>query len=108
MTISNRTSTHPSERRALAAGLRRAARMAETPHRSAWPVSPLDRASAQSAATDLREVADRLTGPTEVPDEAVRMVQELLVDGSGPLYRPGRSAELRSRLGQAMALTDGR
>jgi hypothetical protein len=92
------------ERRTLAAGLRKAARMGESQARSGWSASPVSRAAAAAAAPDLRLVAYTVLEPDLFRAEGISIVNQILTDGRSPLYRPRYVGELKERLREVLAL----
>ena len=94
-----------AQRRVLARSLARvaAASTAQTGRRLKAPVC---RPAVHRARAQLEALADRLvaTGPVDV--EGVARVRRLLADGTGPLYRPGSSDQLRGELAAALIALD--
>ncbi len=89
-------------RRALAAGLRRAAAPAQPPRRfDCCPVLP-DRVAA--ARTELLQLATDLEQAQQPDPACVALIHDLLTDATSPLYNPNRSADdLRDTLTRARA-----
>jgi hypothetical protein len=54
----------------------------------------------------LLDLTERLRGPRPVAPAGVRLAQELLVDGAGPLYVPAHHGELRAAARQALGALD--
>jgi hypothetical protein len=92
------------ERRLMAAGLRKAARLGESHARSGWSGSPVSRVAAAAATEDLRLVAYGVLEPGVFREEALDRVHEILTDGRSPLYRPRYAHELRDQLREVLAL----
>ncbi|MBV9855875.1 MAG: hypothetical protein JOY82_15395 [Streptosporangiaceae bacterium] len=67
------------------------------------PQVPLRRDRIGRAATELDELASKLLAPAPVPARGVAMVSQLLADGSGPLYAPSSSEDLRTTARRAAA-----
>ena len=66
--------------------------------------SPLDRTSIRTSRSELLELAARLCNLSRpVAPRGVLLVDRLLSDGSGPLYRRHLSSGLRDRARQALA-----
>jgi hypothetical protein len=106
--------TSPAYRRALAASLRRmlmASVSADTRPRLAvgrssagvarQPHVPLRRNQIATSASGLAGLASLLTGPNPVPARGVAMVNLLLADGGGPLYRAGGPDDLNAVIERA-------
>jgi hypothetical protein len=93
----------PSERRALARSVLRllaeAERSAPRLFRSG---SPIRRDRVRAAAAEFQSLVDHLLAPAPVSARGVAHVTVLLSDGSGPLYHPGSSEDLRSHVLQAI------
>ncbi len=63
--------------------------------------SPVDRAAVRGDASRMLAIARRLEGPAPVAPRGVLLVEQLLVDGSSPLYASDRRDTLRSYLDSA-------
>jgi hypothetical protein len=98
--------TSPRSRRQLAAGLAGVVRSSRA-HGPAWT------AAARPSLTDVVEARGviaalerRLRSSEPVAAQGVAMVRALLIDGNGPLYRPGQAGGLASRLRAAATAMD--
>lgn len=87
-------SVSPQTRPRLAVA-RSSAGVARQPH------VPLRRDQIAASASGLAGLAGFLTGPGPVPARGVAMVNQLLADGAGPLYRTGRQDALNTVIEQA-------
>ncbi len=97
----------PSERRALARSVLRLLAEAYRPApRLFRSGSPIRRDQVRGAAAELQSLVDHLLAPVPVSARGVAHVTVLLSDGSGPLYHPARSADLRSHVLQAINALD--
>ena len=101
-------------RRGLAASLRRMLAASMSPQtrprlmaasRSAGaarqPHVPLRRDRIAGSASELDELARSLAGPSPLSAQGVAMVNQLLADGGGPLYRAGGRDDLDSIIERA-------
>ncbi len=95
----------PAQRRLLAHSLTQIAAASTSPAGRRLK-APVCRPAVHRARAELSAVADRLvtTGPVDV--EGVARVRRLLADGTGPLYRPGSSDQLRGELVAALTALD--
>jgi hypothetical protein len=97
----------PSERRALARSVLRLLAEAYRPApRLFRSGSPIRRDQVREAADELQSLVDHLLAPVPVSARGVAHVTVLLSDGSGPLYHPTRSVDLRSHVLQAINALD--
>ena len=90
-----------SRRRAVADGLRRVVRdtcRGAPPSRAR--ISPR-RSQVIAAVDDLTRLADALASPGPVAARGVAQARILLTDGTGPLYNPNSTANLRARAASA-------
>jgi hypothetical protein len=62
--------------------------------------------AAREARGALLDLAERLRGPRPVAPAGVRLAQELLVDGAGPLYVPVHRGDLRAAALEALGALD--
>jgi hypothetical protein len=99
--------TSPRHRRRLAASLDNVIVMATLPrsHQARAAVIPC-RASVRAAEGQLRELADRLRSNAPVAAAGVVRLHELLCDGAGPVYTPGRGEALCAALSTAAGWLD--
>ncbi len=97
----------PRERRALA---RSVLRLLAESHRPAPRLfrsgSPIRRDRIRAAAAELQSLVEHLLAPVPVSARGVAHVTVLLSDGSGPLYHPGSSEDLRSHILRAINALD--
>jgi hypothetical protein len=90
-----------SRRRAVADGLRRVVRdtcRGAPPSRAR--ISPR-RSQVIAAVDDLTRLAEALASPGPVAARGVAQARILLTDGTGPLYNPNSTANLRARAASA-------
>ena len=59
--------------------------------------------SGTGKTTVMQVLADRLAAPGPVDVRGVAQAQLLLTDGTGPLYFPGATEELRARIANALS-----
>jgi hypothetical protein len=97
-----RTLIGPSARAALARQLRRVVSDVRGGHVWLSRVA-VRRPAVLDAADELEVLADRLVAPGPVDVRGVAEVQLLLTDGTGPLYFPRETEELRARLADALS-----
>jgi hypothetical protein len=102
LTLRARTLIGPSARATLARQLRRVVSDARGGH--VW----LRRVAARrpailDAADELDVLADRLAAPDPVDVRGVAQAQLLLTDGTGPLYFPGATKELRANIANVLS-----
>jgi hypothetical protein len=90
----------------LAGHLEDAIARAERPHSPFSATVAVCRAAVREARGALLDLAERLRGPRPVAPAGVRLAQELLVDGAGPLYVPAHRGELRAAALQALGALD--
>jgi hypothetical protein len=69
---------------------------ADRPHGPFSAVVPVSPEAVHEARGALLDLAERLRGPRPVAPHGVRLAQELLADGAGPLYAPARRGDLRA------------
>jgi hypothetical protein len=96
----------PRTRRMLAGSVRRLLRRTDesaAPASSRTPVM-LDRVARARRAMEL--LLERLLAPAPVPARGVALVNLLLSDGTGPLYRRGSQADLAAMVTQAVDALD--
>jgi len=84
-----------AETRPRVAAARSSAGVARQPH------VPLGRDRIVTSASGLAGLAGVLTGPGPVPVRGVAMVNQLLADGAGPLYRASGPDDLNAIVGRA-------
>ena len=101
LTLRARTLIGPSARAALARQLRRVVSDARGGHVWLSRVA-VRRPAVLDAADELEVLADRLATPGPVDVRGVAQVQLLLADGTGPLYFPRETEELRARVANAL------
>jgi hypothetical protein len=70
------------------------------------PRAPLLRESIKDTEADLREMLTKLATPLPVSARGVAMVRVLLTDGTGPLFNPHCSTDLRTAIQDATAHLD--
>jgi hypothetical protein len=80
----------------LAGHLEDAITRADRPHGPFSAAVPVCRVAVHEARGALLDLAERLRGPRPVAPHGVRLAQELLVDGAGPLYVPADRGDLRA------------
>jgi hypothetical protein len=102
LTLRARTLIGPSARAALARQLRRVVSDVRGGHVWLSRVA-VRRPAVLDAADELEVLADRLAAPGPVDVRGVAQVQLLLTDGTGPLYFPRETEELRARLADALS-----
>jgi diguanylate cyclase (GGDEF)-like protein/PAS domain S-box-containing protein len=96
----------PAKRRALAQTIEHLLSLADEPPTSRLLKAPLCKDRIRQAAGELQAAIERLRGPALIHARGVAMIQALIADGCGPLYRPHNQDELRSMLREAIiALT---
>jgi hypothetical protein len=101
LTLRARTLIGPSARAALARQLRRVVSDVRGGHVWLSRVA-VRRPAVLDAADELEVLADRLAAPGPVDVRGVAQVQLLLTDGTGPLYFPSETEELRARVANAL------
>jgi hypothetical protein len=97
--------SEPSQRRLLAASLRRVAASAQVPTRSRLK-APVCSSAVRHAGNELQAVIDRLVAAGPVSVRGVARVRCLLADGTGPIYRKSAPDRLRNELRHALAVMD--
>jgi hypothetical protein len=102
LTLRARTLIGPPARAALARQLRRVVSDVRGGHVWLSRVA-VRRPAVLDAADELEVLADRLVAPGPVDVRGVAQVQLLLTDGTGPLYFPRETEELRARLADALS-----
>jgi hypothetical protein len=90
----------------LAGHLEDAIARADHPYSPFSATVPVSREAVHEARGALLDLAERLRGPRPVAPTGVRLAQELLVDGAGPLYVPAHHGELRAAALQALGALD--
>ena len=100
--------TSASARRRLAERVEDAVTRGGRSHRGLSAVVPVSGEAAHLARGALLDVAERLRSPQPVNADGVRLIRDLLVDGSGPLYVPQEPGELRAAALWALDVLDGR
>jgi hypothetical protein len=70
------------------------------------PRVPLVRESIKNSEAELHEMLTKLAAPLPVSARGVAMVQVLLTDGTGPLFNPDCSTDLRTAIHDATAQLD--
>jgi hypothetical protein len=70
------------------------------------PRAPLLRESIKTSEADLREMLKLLATPLPVSARGVAMVRVLLTDGTGPLFNPDCSTDLRTAIHDATKQLD--
>jgi hypothetical protein len=101
LTLRARTLIGPAARAALARQLRRVVSDVRGGHVWLSRVA-VRRPAVLDAADELEVLADRLAAPGPVDVRGVAQVQLLLTDGTGPLYFPSETEELRARVANAL------
>src|SRR5262245_27702795 len=101
MTLRAQALSHPSNRRELAASLRRIAG-GEPPATLGARIS-VPPARVSEARTDLERLARRLNETDPVDVRGVALTRELLADGAGPLFSARRQESLSAYLRRALA-----
>ena len=91
-------------RRLIAAGLDRLLRASEGPQRRWWAACRRDPLAANAGA--ISELADLLRADAPLYARGIAIVNRLLTDGNGPLYR-GNGARIAAELEQARAAMRG-
>jgi hypothetical protein len=90
----------PSNRRLLARGLRRTAAPTQPPAR--FDPCPIVRDRVAAVRSELLELACMLEHAQHADPASVALIQELLRDGTGPLYNPNApAADLYTTLNRA-------
>jgi hypothetical protein len=102
LTLRARTLIGPSARATLARQLRRVVSDARGGHVWLRRVA-VRRPAILDAADELDVLADRLAAPGPVDVRGVAQAQLLLTDGTGPLYFPGATEELRARIANTLS-----
>jgi hypothetical protein len=102
LTLRARMLIGPSARATLARQLRRVVSDARGGHVWLRRVA-VRRPAVLDAADELEVLADRLAAPGPVDVRGVAQVRLLLTDGTGPLYFPRETEELRARLADALS-----
>jgi hypothetical protein len=90
-------------RRALAASLHRTLREALEPPAPFTAAVPLQRREILEARDDIERLAQDLLAPGDMPARGVVLVQDLLTQGSSPLFTPGPEGQLERAVRQARA-----
>ena len=90
----------------LAGHLEDAIARADRPHSPFSATVPVSREAVREARGALLDLAERLRGPRPVAPHGVRLAQELLVDGAGPLYVPAHRGDLRAAALLALGALD--
>ena len=90
----------------LAGHLEDAIARADHPYSPFSATVPVSREAVHEARGALLDLAERLRGPRPVAPTGVRLAQELLVDGAGPLYVHAHHGELRAAALQALGALD--
>jgi hypothetical protein len=103
LAIRGRRLTGRRHRARVAAGLGRAVRDAEATTRGFSAAIRADRREVIAARTVLATLDRRLRAPDPVSAQGIAMLESLLTDGAGPLYRPTEPGALGSRLRAAAA-----
>jgi hypothetical protein len=99
--------TDPRRRLTLAATLDRLVVEAHHPRLVAQRLSaaiPPSRSSVLACESLIRDIAATLREPVPVTAEGVARLRAILCDGTGPLYTPNRTGELRRALHQITRL----
>ena len=102
LTLRARTLIGPSARATLARQLRRVVSDARGGHVWLRRVA-VRRPAILDAADELDVLADRLAAPGPVDVRGVAEAQLLLTDGTGPLYFPAATEELRARIANTLS-----
>jgi hypothetical protein len=76
------------------------------PHGPFSAVVPVSREAVHEARGALLDLAERLRGPRPVAPHGVRVAQQLLADGAGPLYVPADHGDLRAAALLALGALD--
>jgi hypothetical protein len=95
----------PVMRRALVRNWENLLAQARRPRVMRDPRARLNRERILGCESDIREMLDALVAPL-APTRGTAMAMRLLGDGAGPVYNPGRSAELGVALRRAIAHLD--
>jgi hypothetical protein len=96
----------PARRRALAQNIEHILLVADKAAASRLLKAPLCQDRIRGAAVELQAAIDRLCSPTSIHPRGAAMIQALIADGCGPLYRRHNKDDLRSMLRDALtALT---
>jgi hypothetical protein len=90
----------------LAGHLEDAITRADRPHGPFSAVVPVSFEAVQEARGALLDLAERLRGPRPVAPHGVRLAQQLLADGAGPLYVPAARGDLRAAALRALGALD--
>ena len=104
LTLRAHTLTTARSRTHLAEGLAGVLRSARNSRpRFTAAVRPRTPEEALDTEADIASIERRLRAPGPVPAQGVAIIRLLLIDGNGPLYRPGEPQALRSHLRAAAA-----
>src|SRR5262245_9681914 len=95
--------TSPRYRRKLASGLNRALREAGEPAAPFSAAVPLQRREILKVRDDIEQLAEDLLAPGDVQPRGVVLVQQLLTDGSSPLFAPSPDGALDQAVRHAHA-----
>lgn len=96
--------TSLGHRRSLAVGLNRTLRDAQGPPPPVFTAAvPLQRHAILSARDEIEQLAHDLLAPGDVQPRGVALVQDLLTDGSSPLFTPSPEGALDQVVGHAHA-----
>jgi hypothetical protein len=96
----------PRTRRMLAGSLRRLLRRADGPVEARSRLAPVVLDRVARAHQEIELLLERLLAPAPVPARGVAMVNLLLSDGTGPLYRRGSRADLAAMVTRAVDALD--
>jgi hypothetical protein len=92
-------------RRVLARSLTRLVAAADAPAARRLKM-PVGRCAVQQARAELAAVAGRLTASGPVDVRGVARIRTLLADGTGPLYQPAPTGQLRRELAAVLSAFD--
>ena len=96
----------PGMRRSLARSWENLLEQARRPVVARHHRVPINRSSVVTSEPEIREMIDFLLAPLPVPARGTALAISLLVDGTGPVYDPRRSAELVHALREAITQLD--
>lgn len=103
LSVRARELTDTRTRRKLAIGVERAVDQVDVPQHRRGAAAPLNRQGIRHCRPLLLEVANELCDPEPPSPQGVALIEELLCDGTSPLYSPGDERELEQTLRRARA-----